>query len=126
MRFEYQTRHIPTGTVTKTAAEFSSDVDFLRFLNKWNTDGDGWYVYTAVDCSLFSATAGCSHNFKDTVTLTPAQRDMDDIKRDGGYWQPVMTWVSKDEMKRIRTRTPATSWSPKNGWGPKHSKPRGY
>lgn len=102
MRFEYQTRHIPTGTVIKTPAEFENEVDFLRFLNKWNVEGMGWYIYTAVDQSSLRPKAGCAHNFNDAVTIQETQRDMNDITIRGGYWQSMTGLAPKQKLELIR------------------------
>lgn len=88
MKFEYQKNHLPTGTITRMFAEFMSAQDFLRFLNEWNVNGKGQYIYTATDRSFLSHSV-CSHDFRSETIVQKPLRNMDDVNAAGGYWQPV-------------------------------------
>ena len=44
-RFKYISHHIPSGQRFEYEANFISEADFLRHLNKWNWQGGGEWVY---------------------------------------------------------------------------------
>lgn len=76
---------MPTGTVTETEAEFDSETDFLRFLNRWNREGNGVYQYTSTDVIATKGHAG--QNFRNRITISQ-KRDISTVFAEGGYWTP--------------------------------------
>jgi len=89
MKFTYRTRHIPSGSISDTDVECYTEVDFLRYLNKWNVEGRGWYIYTAVSITNHFPMAGAAHALSNTVIVRKPLRDMDGVNADGGYWQSI-------------------------------------
>jgi hypothetical protein len=71
-------------------SEFDSEVDFFRFLNRWNQQGKGFYLYTAID---HPPKGHAAHDFKSTQIVTPAKRDPNEVYKAGGWWTSLQKAV---------------------------------
>lgn len=83
MRFDYTITYYPTGTVATACGEFKDEVDFFRYLNYWNRQGKGMYLYTT-DCRL---PAGCAALDIDSMhIIIPGIREPSKIYEEDGWW----------------------------------------
>jgi hypothetical protein len=84
MKFEYMSRHFPTGSVCKQSGEFESEADFLRHLNKWNVQGNGIYLYTA------QGITPKGHAALDLGgEIISQERTPESIIKAGGWWTDI-------------------------------------